>query len=192
MAKPGKLRAACMAMAAALTLGAPAAASAAEAPSAYRGPNLAAQKAAMEKLAWLVGGWEGTGWTLLPSGERATFRQTETVEMRLDGRLMLIEGRGFDPAPGGPMVFNALAALSYSDAAGRYEFRSYAMGYAGTFEGEALDDGVFRWTMRPPGQIIRYTITRTPQGAWREVGERSVDGGAAWTLTHEMTLTRRP
>jgi hypothetical protein len=39
--------------------------------------------------------------------------------------------------------------------------------------------------------IIRYTIT-LGENTWNEVGEMSRDGGATWTRTVEMNLTRVP
>lgn len=37
---------------------------------------------------------------------------------------------------------------------------------------------------------VRYTITRTPDGAWREIGEASRDGGESWHQFFEMELAR--
>lgn len=152
-------------------------------------PDLAAQKAAMARLDWLVGAWEGAGW-VDEAGGRQTFRQTEQVERRLDGALLLIEGRGYGGTPE-QLAFNALALVSFNDTTGAYSFRSHARGYATDARAEVRADGSLVWTMTPPGMIIRYTITQPRPGAWREIGERSVDNGASWTQFFEMALTKK-
>jgi hypothetical protein len=159
-------------------------------------PNISAQKSAMASLSWMVGDWEGQGWTLSPTGERLTFRQTEAVETRLDGALLLIEGRGYAPAaePGAPerLMFNAFAVVSFNDATRAYTFRSYAMGYANSFEAEVRDDGAFVWRIAPPGAPrMRYIITQPSLGVWCEIGERSTDNGETWTQFFEMRLTKK-
>lgn len=156
---------------------------------ARRGPDLAAQKAAMLKLGWLVGSWEGRGWVDTPAG-RMAFRQTETVEARLDGLILTIEGRGYSGTPE-TLMFNAFAALSHDDRTGKYGFRSWTRGYSTDAVAELRADGAFVWTMTPPGQVIRYTIAQPQLGAWREVGERSTDNGATFTQFFEMELTRK-
>lgn len=159
-------------------------------------PDIAAQKSAMAALSWMVGDWEGRGWTYTPSGERVTFRQTELVETRLDGALLLIEGRGYAPPADAQspeqLMFNAFAVVSYNDIARAYTFRSYAMGYASSFEADVRADGAFVWRIAPPGgPRMRYTITQPSPGVWFEIGERSTDDGATWTQFFEMRLTRR-
>lgn len=152
-------------------------------------PDIAAQKAAMARAGWLVGAWEGRGWVDTESG-RLTFRQTEAVETRLDGALLVIEGRGYAGAPE-TLMFNAFGVLSHDDRTGRAAFRSYTRGYAMTADAEIRPDGAIVWRMTPPGQIIRYTITQPRPDVWLEVGERSTDGGATFTQTFQMELTRR-
>lgn len=152
-------------------------------------PDLAAQRAAIAKLDWMVGAWEGAGWVDM-GGARQTFRQTETIERRLGDSLLLVEGRGYAGAPE-VMAFNALALISFNDRTGKYNFRSHTRGYATDATAEFQPNGAFVWTMTPPGMTIRYTITQPQQGKWNEIGERSVDGGASWTKFFEMTLTKK-
>ena len=35
---------------------------------------------------------------------------------------------------------------------------------------------------------MRYVITRTADDKWKEIGERSEDGGATWTTTINLLL----
>lgn len=153
-------------------------------------PDIAAQKAAIAKLDWMVGAWEGSGWIDSPAG-RQTFRQTEAIEKRLGDGLLLVEGKGYAGAPEA-LVFNAFAVISFDDRAGRYNFRSYTRGHVTDAQAVFLPNGAFQWTMTPPGTTIRYTITQPQPGKWNEVGERSADGGATWTKFFEMNLTKKP
>jgi hypothetical protein len=173
-------------------------AGASAAPEQTTPPDSAAQKAAMARLDWMIGAWEGEGWTLAPGGQRWTFRQTEQVESRLKGAILVIEGRGFPPGalnePLKPetIVFNAFAVISFDDRQGKYAFRSYAMGYANTFEAELTPNGAFIWRITPPsGPQMRYIMTNPSPDTWVEIGERSMDGGASWTQFFEMRLTRK-
>lgn len=159
-------------------------------------PGLTLQKEKIGEIAWLAGKWEGAGWMIAPTGERVTFRQTEDVQLRLDGTIMVIEGRGYAPsAAGGPesLMFNAFAVVSFNEFVRRYEFRSYAMGFANTFEAVMREDGAFEWRINPPNAPkMRYVITQPQPNVWFEIGERSTDGGATWTQFFEMRLTRTP
>ena len=134
---------------------------------------IAAQKQAMAALAFMDGVWRGSGWTIVPSGERHTVTQTERVGPFLDGSVKIIEGRGYDA--NGRVTFNALGVISYDAAAKRYNMRSYAMGHAGDFPVTLKDEG-FSWEIPqgPHGKIV-YTAT-VRNNAWHEVGDRIVPG----------------
>jgi hypothetical protein len=154
-------------------------------------PNLAEQHAAMERLAPLVGSWQGEASVLSP--QQMIVHQTEQVETALGGLLMIFRGTGYaDAAHTGAPVFQALAVVSYDDARDIYEFRSYTRGYATTATGQFLEDGSFRWSITPGGPVrIQFTIV-FDQASWREIGEMSYDGGQTWTRTIEMDLQRAP
>lgn len=156
---------------------------------AYRGPDVAAQAAAMQRLAPLVGRWQGEAQI---SGSHAmTVHQSELVETALDGRLIIFRGTGFATAERtGTPVFRAFAVVSYDDRRGVYEFRSYAYGYAGTSTGAFAPDGAFVWSPPASGPVqTRFTI-RFDANTWHEVGETSRDGGQTWTQTIDMRLSR--
>jgi hypothetical protein len=154
----------------------------------------AAHREAMKKLDFLVGRWEGeASITLGPTGKQ-TIKQTEEVEYRLGGTVMLIEGKGTGKLPGKGeegLVFNALAVVSYDAGEKRYMIKAYRA------EGQAVDailtliDKGFVWGFLEPKQRgqVRYTMNLTEKGEWHEVGEYSSDG-KEWTKFFEMTLTR--
>ena len=50
------------------------------------------QRAEMKKLDWLVGQWKGAGWMQMGPQGRKEFTITETVEAKLDGLVLVIEG----------------------------------------------------------------------------------------------------
>lgn len=156
----------------------------------YRGPDTAAQRAAIERLAPLVGRWQGEAQVFQPT--QTTVHQTEQVEHGLDGLVLIINGTGHATAQrtGNP-VFRALAVISYNTLTNQYEVRAYTHeGHATTASGLFLDDGSFRWSFAPGGPVqVRFTIT-FDQTTWRELGEISMDNGATWRRTVDLNLRR--
>lgn len=148
-------------------------------------------RAAMEELAWLEGRWEGEAWFQTPSGERETILQTERIEPRLNGAVLVVEGTGREKnADGSPgeVIFQAFAVVSYDPDRERYTFRAFKDGRS--FDPEAsLEAGVFTWSFETPGGgRIRFRI-RNDQDAWHETGEFSRDG-QEWRPFFEMRLHR--
>ena len=132
--------------------------------------RLAAQRAAMARLAWMDGRWRGEAVTQLPSGpHRVT--QTERIGPFLGGTIKLLEGRGFDR---GKVAFNAFGTVSFDPATGKYTLHSYAQGRSGDFPLTPTADG-YVWEIPAGPMTIRYTATVT-KGAWREIGERVIPG----------------
>ena len=167
---------------------APAAPAPAAQPARY-GPDLAAQHAAMDRLADMVGDWAGIANVMSPV-QRQVF-QTEHIERDMDGLLLVIHGNGYDNAAhSGAPVFKAFGVISYDDRRQIYEFRVYNDGNAATATAQFLDDGRMQWLMNFGQVQIRYTITRSPTH-WNEVGEMTRDGGTTWTRTIVMDLDKR-
>lgn len=177
------------AIAAAALAFSPAALAQTDRPSAHhRGPDVAAQRAAMERISGMAGDWQGVANVTFPTA--ITVHQSEHIESEMNGLLLVIRGRGFAGADrSGAPIFNAFGVISYDDARQVYEFRVYNDGRAATAEARFLDDGRLQWVMNFAPVIIRYTI-ELENDTWREVGEMSRDNGATWTQTIEMNLTR--
>ena len=55
--------------------------------------SIATQREALAPLAYMDGVWRGPGWTILESGEKHTFTQTERIGPFLDGSIKVIEGK---------------------------------------------------------------------------------------------------
>ena len=172
---------ACLALAAAL-LTAPAGAHA-QMPASPNGSE--AQRAAMDRLAFMDGEWRGQATVHGPAGPM-TLTQTERVGSMLGGSIKVIEGRGY--AADGSTQFNAMAMVSWDARAGRYGFRSYAQGFSGDYVFEATDDG-FRWeTPAGPNAKMQY-VAVVRDGTWHEVGTYVAEGQPP-RQTIEMRLTR--
>lgn len=153
-----------------------------------RGPDLAAQRAAMERIAGMAGDWQGEVAVSFPV--QRTVYQREHIEHDMNGLLLVIHGAGFPTAERtGEPIFNAFGVISYDVTRQLYEFRVYNDGRAATATARFLDDGRLQWTMDFSPVIIRYTITLGAD-TWHEVGEMSRDSGATWAQTVDMNLTR--
>src|SRR5690606_19009427 len=133
--------------------------------TAFAGGDLAAQipdpavaQAAMAKLDFMVGRWQGDAWQLRGT-ERVQTGMLETVERKLGGAVLLVEGRGTIAVAGADerVVHHALGVISFDAARGAYTLRSYlATGQSGDFALTLLDGGV-RWSREVPGGTVRNT-----------------------------------
>lgn len=146
---------------------------------------MAAQRAAMERLARMDGVWRGPAWTILPSGEKHEITQTERIGPFLQGAVKVIEGRGYDAS--GAVTFNALGIVSYDPAKGAYTMRSYAQGRSGDFPLTVTDSG-YVWEIPAGPMTIRYTAV-IGDGQWHEVGDRIAPGREPVRF-FDMRLTR--
>lgn len=157
-------------------------------PSAERAGDV--ERAALARMGFLVGDWEGEGWSLTPSGERSRFWVKEFYHYRGDTDLMDMEGRFGDILADGtraPEREFGLGFLYFDRASGEYRMWHYSsngtvftvpmavdqdarsMSYTNTsprgtlytFALEIGDDGV--WVSR--------IHVQEPDGSWRQVGE---------------------
>jgi len=116
-----------------------------------------AQRDAMRKLSFLVGRWSGPVTIDRGSGEMLHLTQTEDVEYKLDGLILLIEGKS--TSTDGKVPFSALATIAYDDVAHTYRFRAY---------------NGFSWSFAAgPAQIVN-TMHLTDKGEWSEVTDATV------------------
>lgn len=143
---------------------------------------------AMQKLSDLVGRWEGAGWMQRGPGEPDKTLSTETVESRLGGRILVVEGLHHAQEDPSQVVHHALGVISYDEAAGHYKFRTYlANGRGGEHEMRLEGDDIL-WFIETPQGKIRYTI-RIEDGMWHEIGEMSRDG-ETWRKFFGMDLQK--
>ena len=149
-----------------------------------------AQRGEMKKLDWLVGQWQGTGWMQMGPQGRREFTINETIQEKLDGLVLVIEGHG-KSLEDGRAVHNALAFVSYDGEAKTYRWRAF------TAEGRQTDAvakvgiNTLEWGFEIPQRgLLRYTVKLNEKGEWFEVGEMSQDG-QTWQKVFEMTLQRQ-
>jgi len=140
---------------------------------AAQGPGQAgvdAQREAMRKLSFLAGRWTGPV-TVVRGPEPLHLKQTEQVEYKLDGLVLLIEGMSTDSD--GKSSFGALATVSYDETAHVYRFRAYSGGQYIDTELTMLADG-FSWGFKAGPADIVNTMHLMAKGEWSEVTEATV------------------
>jgi hypothetical protein len=152
-------------------------------------PSSDTAKAEMAKIAQMAGKWKGSGYIDLPTGRHESLSE-ETIEMRVDGRAILIEGLHRD-VKSGEVNHHALAIIAWDDYQKQYRFMSaLAAGRTGYFPAR-LEGKKFIWSIPiPNGPTSRFTISLDDPDKWKEVGEQSRDGGMTWVKFFEMNLER--
>ena len=148
--------------------------------------------AEMKRLDFLVGQWQGEGWIMLGTKQRHTFRQTENVQRKVDGTVLLIEGLGksMDTGDAGAIIHTAFAVLSYEKDAKVFRWRAFRADGSSIDTEAKVSENMLVWGFRDPrGGNIRFTIKLNEKGQWFEVGEMSRDS-QTWLKFFEMTLNR--
>jgi len=142
----------------------------------------------MHKLAFLEGRWDGPVAIMRGPGEPLHLMQSEVVRYKLDGLVMLIEGKscGTD----GNAQFEALATISFDDTSHSYRFRAYNEGHYLDTELTVLANG-FSWGFSAgPARIVNI-MHFTNKGEWQETGEVTVGNNPA-RRSVEMLLAHKP
>lgn len=146
-------------------------------------------KQALDRLAFLEGQWVGRATAIVGPGEPIVLEQHESVERRLGGSLMIIEGKGFVK---GAMEFNAFAIIEFDGKSSEYRIQSWL----GT--GEKVhaylkpgDGNSFEWGFEIPQGKVRYQVHIDEYGQWVETGEFSPIGTTTWYPNFNMVLKRK-
>ena len=143
---------------------------------------------AMNALARMAGEWRGTGWMQRGPGEPQHTVSVETVESKLDGRVLVVEGLHHAKDDPSRVVHHAFGVIFHDPESGHYRFQAHlADGRSGDYEMRVEGDDIL-WFMDTPRGKIRYTI-RVADGEWRETGELSADG-ETWQQFFGMDLER--
>lgn len=150
----------------------------------------------MSRLSFLVGQWRGEGWILMGRNERRTFRQSETVQSKVDGTVLVIDGLGKGVKTGDlaeSVIHNAFAVISYDKDAKKFRWQAFR-GDGTSFDVvPVIADKTIVWgfTDARAGEI-RFTIKLNEKGQWVELGEMSRDAGKTWVQFFEMELDKLP
>ena len=146
------------------------------------------QREAMRKLAFLVGRWSGPVTIIRGPGEPLHLTQSEDVQFKLDGLVILIEGKS--TGPDGKAQFQALATIAFDDATHAYRFRAYNDGHYVDTELTVLADG-FSWGFAAGPAHIVNTMHLTSKGEWQEATDVTV-GNNPPHHSVEMLLQHQP
>lgn len=144
------------------------------------------QRAEMKKLESWIGKWQGAGWIEQAKG-RENFAGTETVQRKLDGLALLVEGKFKNKQD--VVIHETLAVLSPNQKSKNYDFNTFlASGIKGLQELKAIESG-WQWGFEFPAGAVRYTI-KINDKTWLETGEMTMDGGKNWRKFFEMNLSK--
>lgn len=124
-----------------------------------------AQREAMHKLAFLSGRWTGPITVFRGPGEPLHLTQTEVVEYKLDGLVLLIEGKS--TSSDGKVLISALATVSYDEDSKGYRIRAYNGGHYVDSELSVSSSG-FLWGFTAGPVRIINTMQLTAKGEWNE------------------------
>ena len=150
--------------------------------------NVDAQREAMRKISFLAGHWSGPVTIIRGPGEPLHLTQTENIEYKLDGLVLLVEGKS--TSADGKVLFSALATITYDDASHTYRFRAYSDGRYLDTECSVAADG-FSWSFTAGPAHIVNTMHLTGKGEWDEVTEVTV-GSNPPHRSVEMHLQHQP
>lgn len=141
-------------------------------------PDLRAQRAAMQKLGFLVGKWSGEAQVFPSAGETLRLEWTENAEYKLDGLILEVEANGRNKADN-TVVRQALGIVSYDDSVGAYRMRTYNDGRYLETDLKVLDAGNgFTWGFKI-GDIRTSSVL--------EINDRG-----DWTEVHHITIGYQP
>lgn len=157
--------------------------------SAFGQSPAALQQEKMKGLQFFAGSWKGEGWMIMHDGKKHHFDQTEVVQPKFNGGVLMIEGFGTDQETKKP-IHDALAYLTYDVLKQQYRFTAMTgMGYMTDTAPEVKDNVGYTWSMDNPRYMVKFSLT-LDQGDWFEIGEISTDKGVTWIKNFEMRLKK--
>ncbi len=142
----------------------------------------------MKKLEFLAGKWSGKATAVRGPGEPRKLTQSEEVQYKLDGLVLVVEGTGRDLD--GKVVYRAFGTIAYDEASSKYRIRAYNEGRYLDTELEVTGNG-FAWGFAAGQLKVRNIMTLTAGGEWSEYTEVTF-GQNPPRKTVEMTLQRLP
>jgi hypothetical protein len=164
--------------------------------SIAQNPDNTVNKAEINKLKQWVGKWKGEGSMQMGPGEPKKSTVNETIELKLDGTILVVEGVGkaIDPATKQEMVVHhAFGIVSYDAMSKNYKFKTYLKdGRSSDAWFNMVGENKYEWGFDIPGGVgkTKYSITLDPvKNTWNEIGEFSRDGNT-WMKFFEMNLVK--
>jgi hypothetical protein len=123
------------------------------------------QRQAMQKLAFLIGHWSGPVTIIRGPGEPLKLTQTENIQFKLDGLVLLVEGQSTDKD--GKVSFSALATISFDETTHAYRIRAYHDGHYVDTELVPAAGG-FSWSFDSGPAHVANTMHLTDKNEWSE------------------------
>jgi hypothetical protein len=114
-------------------------------------------------------------------------RQSEDIQYKLGGLVMIIEGTGRDLVSG-KVLFHALAVVNYDEAKKQYRIRAFNDGHQVETELEVGDRG-FAWGFQSGPAAVRNIMVLNEKGEWAESTTAKVGDRPEFT-TVRMLLQR--
>jgi hypothetical protein len=152
-------------------------------------PDLNAQRAAMQRLAFLVGKWSGEARLFRDPGQWLDLNQTEDAQYKLDGLLLLIEGVGRSKSDG-QQVLQALGIISFDDETATYRMRAFNDGRFLESEVKLLDEpNAITWGFTLGPYKTNSVLRLNDRGEWTELAELTINSDPPKKLL-ELTVRR--
>lgn len=143
---------------------------------------------ALGKISFIEGQWLGTAHVTTGPGQIVVLDQHENVELRLNGKLLSIEGKGYNE---GNLEFNAFAVVTFDERNQDYEMQSWlSTGQKTKAYIKVHNNDHWEWGFDIPQGKVRYFITLNEKGQWSEKGEFSPNG-SDWYPSFNMLLDRK-
>jgi hypothetical protein len=153
-------------------------------------PDLAAQRAAMQKLSFLIGKWAGEASVPRGPGESVQLLQTEEASYKLEGLILLIEGVGRSKSNGQP-VLQAFGIISYDDEAQTYRMRAFNDGrYLETDVKLSQEGRELTWGFTLGDIRTNSTLRINDKGEWTELAHITLGSQPPRKLL-ELTVRRQ-
>jgi hypothetical protein len=128
----------------------------------------------MKKLHFLVGKWEGTGW-MQQGPQRLEAKGSETVQVKLQGKALLVEGL-FADVVAGKVVHETMAVVTYDEKAAKYRFNTYLYNRPNAEYVLDVKENGIAWQMKVgEGMFVDFTMG-IDKGDWLEIGEFTMPG----------------
>ncbi len=151
-----------------------------------------ARKAAMARLGFLEGDWEGVNVSRTSDGKETRSRSADTIRYRMGGDILTIAGRKFASGAGldDPPVVENFGVFDFDTETGTYRVTAFVRGLIKKGTGHFREDGKLQWSIAGGARNVRFLawpeIGEDGAAGWVETGEFSYDGGKSWAPAFEI------
>src|SRR5690606_3635647 len=146
----------------------------------------------IDKLNFMIGEWEGTGWMMTRNGKEDALIK-EKAEYKLEKGIMVVEGLGTKTDSITKVVktvHDAFGIIYVDSKTNSLMINAYKKDASVQSKIEFIENKIIRWNMEIPNQgKVRFTIDFSIENKWIEIGEFSRDG-INWMKFLEMNLDR--